>query len=72
MIIEGDAHTYPVTRYDVIWHDIWTYIDRSNLESMDQLEKRYADFCAWQGCWSKELLLARAEFLPRINKLVRN
>ena len=42
-------------RYTVAWHDIWPNPhDVSILPEMDRLERRFARYCDWQGCWGRE------------------
>lgn len=39
--------------FDVVWHDIWTYISSDNLKEMDALEALYKDRCEWQASWCR-------------------
>ena len=64
-IVHADAFrwTPPArARYTVAWHDIWPNPhDPRILVEMDRLEHRYAPYCAWQGCWGRELAEGRRE-----------
>lgn len=56
-IIQHDALTYipPTgTYYDAVFHDIWSYISRDNLEDMKFLHRRYGRLCDWQASWARE------------------
>lgn len=56
-IINADALTYepPAKEYfDVVWHDIWTYISASNLPDMRKLERKYKSRCNWQASWMRD------------------
>ena len=48
--------------YTVGWHDIWPNpYDTTILDEMDQLERRFAPYCTWQGCWSREFTTQRKQ-----------
>lgn len=50
------------TRYDVIYHDIWSDICEDNLADMTILSRRFSRFLApggWQNCWMRETLRAQ-------------
>jgi len=58
VIIRADAMTYkpPVgSRFDAVWHDIWTHICADNLTSMKTLHRRYGNRACWQGSWCRHL-----------------
>lgn len=59
-IHHGDAMTFrfpPGTRWDVIWHDIWSTLCTDNLHEMHKLHRRYGRRCDhWQGSWGREYL----------------
>lgn len=56
-ILHADAFEWlPPKRahYAVVWHDIWpNAYDMANEPEMDRLEKRFAPYCDWQGCWAR-------------------
>lgn len=55
-IIEGDALTYTPPKgqsYDVVWHDIWTFITADNLPEMHKLHRKYGRKAQWQGSWCR-------------------
>lgn len=58
-IAHGDALTWTPpagAHYTVGWHDIWPNpYDPRVLAEMDRLEERFASYCAWQGCWAREV-----------------
>jgi hypothetical protein len=43
------------SRYDFVWHDIWTEITGENLPQMEILHKKYRNRTGWQGSWAKDL-----------------
>lgn len=43
------------TRYDTVWHDIWSNICADNLKEMHQLHRKYGRFADWQGSWGRYL-----------------
>lgn len=57
-IVQADAFAWlppPDARYTVGWHDIWPNPhDRSRWPEMEELERRFAPYCDWQGCWMRE------------------
>jgi len=58
-IVEEDSLTWtPVrgSRFQVVWHDIWTNIDSNNLPQMRLLHERYRRRTEWQGAWSRDML----------------
>lgn len=58
-IIHDDALTWRPqrgTRFDVVWHDIWTDICKDNLPDMRRLHRQHGRRCDWQGSWSREYL----------------
>lgn len=56
-IIEADAFTWEPPhnqRFTVGWHDIWPDPNApENAQEMERLEKRYRNWCDWQGFWPK-------------------
>ncbi len=38
-------------KYDVAWHDIWTFIEPDNLPQMDFLRAKYRPYCKRQMFW---------------------
>jgi len=40
--------------YDVVWHDIWSFISPDNVDEMDTLTEKYRQICDWQGCWKQD------------------
>lgn len=56
-IIHADAFEYKPPKgvvYDVVWHDIWTFICSDNLPEMSKLHRKYAKRTKlWQGSWAK-------------------
>lgn len=46
--------------FDMVWHDIWTYIEKTNLREMDLLRGKFEN--KWQGFWCEN----------EVRKLVRN
>lgn len=62
-IIREDALTYKPpkgTRYDAVFHDIWSFISEKNLPEMRQLHYRYGRLCDWQASWAREYCERRA------------
>lgn len=57
-IVNADAYTWEPpreSRFSVIWHDIWPNPnDAATAAEMARLEKRYRDYCDWQGFWPRE------------------
>jgi hypothetical protein len=57
IIHHADALTWKPPRgvfYDYVWHDIWTFICKDNLESMTKLHKKYGKRCSYQDSWARE------------------
>ena len=57
-IIQADALFYQPkrgTRFDVVWHDIWSNFSADNLPDMARLHRKYGKRCDWQGSWAREL-----------------
>ena len=55
-IHRGDALTFRFPagqRWDLAWHDIWTYISEDNLPEMATLHRRYGSRVGWQGSWAR-------------------
>ena len=55
----ADALTWKAprnTRYDVVWHDIWSDMCSDNLPDMHKLHRRYGHRCDWQGSWGRSIL----------------
>lgn len=55
-IIEHDAMTYKPEKgktYDVVYHDIWTFISADNLKDMKTLHRKYGRRCNWQASWAR-------------------
>jgi hypothetical protein len=54
-IVHTDAFKYvPNEKMDVVWHDIWAFIEKSNYKEMQQLRKNYEKIAKWQGCWCEK------------------
>jgi len=47
--------------WSVAWHDIWPYIDSSNLPEMIQLEAKYQDRVTYQESWLRDDCEAQQE-----------
>ena len=43
-------------RFSVVWHDIWNYICKDNLDDMKRLHRAYGRRCDHQGSWGREYL----------------
>ena len=41
-------------RFDVAWHDIWTWISDENLPEMFRLHRRWGRRVGWQGSWCRD------------------
>ena len=57
-IIHADAYKWKPpkgTKYNYVWHDIWSYISGDNVEGMKKLHRRYGRRTSWQGSWCREL-----------------
>lgn len=57
-IVCADAFEYKPpkgVKYDLVWHDIWTYICADNLPEMTKLHRKYGKKTDWQGSWCKAL-----------------
>ena len=44
------------TRWDYVWHDIWSSICTDNLPEITRLKRKYARMTDWQGAWVEHLL----------------
>lgn len=56
-IIEADALEYKPPKgekYDVVYHDIWTFICGDNVDDMKLLHRRYGRKCDWQASWARD------------------
>jgi len=56
-IICADALMYKPPkgkRYNMVWHDIWSFICSDNLEDMKKLHRKYGRRCDWQGSWCRD------------------
>ncbi len=61
-IIVGDANTHqfaPATRFNYVWHDIWSSISEDNLDQMDTMREHYAPWVRMpyfytQFCWAED------------------
>ncbi len=56
-IIQGDALTIDIpkgSRWNIVWHDIWTNISADNWETMKTLHRRFANRCDWQDSWQRQ------------------
>ncbi|MGH9459369.1 MAG: hypothetical protein ACRD2J_17165 [Thermoanaerobaculia bacterium] len=64
-IVEGDAFAWtpaPWRRFTVGWHDIWPDPRvESNRAEIERLRVHHAPWCAWQGFWPEEYLLAEEQ-----------
>jgi hypothetical protein len=53
-IIHANAFKYKPpkgVKYGAVWHDVWDNISTDNISGMQELCRKYARRCAWQGCW---------------------
>ncbi len=61
-IVHADAFDWSPpadSRYSIGWHDIWPNPQVPEaMQQAEQLERRYAPFCDWQGSWPREYLAA--------------
>lgn len=56
-IIEADALEYRPPKgenYQLVWHDIWTFITSDNLPDMHKLHRRYGRRAEQQMSWARE------------------
>ncbi len=57
-IIHADAFSWSPAdgqRFSVVWHDIWPNpVGIVVAKQMENLERRYQDYCDWQGCWPRD------------------
>ena len=57
-VINADAFKWlppPERRFSVAWHDIWPNPHEPGvLAQAEQLERRYAPYCGWQGNWVRD------------------
>lgn len=45
------------SRWDVVWHDIWTSIPNDDdRKTVATLKRKYARKCKWQGVWCEQYL----------------
>lgn len=60
-IVHSDIRDWTPTgraKFDVIYFDIWSTINSSNLKVMKRLEGQFAPYLkkgGWMGCWAKHL-----------------
>ena len=53
-IVKADAFDFQVRKCpDVVWNDIWDFIDDENLPGMDELEEKYKE-AYWCESWARE------------------
>jgi hypothetical protein len=55
-VVQADAYAYhkqTEDKFDVIWHDIWPTISRSNLKQMSKLKRSWSKRARWQGFWAQ-------------------
>lgn len=58
-IVHADAFDWTPpknTRYNAVWHDIWSDICGDNYESMKKLHRKYGRRCDWQGSWCRDFV----------------
>lgn len=56
-IIEADAFSYKPPKgetYQLVWHDIWTFICADNLPEMHTLHRKYGRRAEYQMSWARE------------------
>ena len=53
--------------FDVVWHDIWTYICPDNLKEMKKLEEKYKPIVTdYQASWAKRECQMMERRMPRV------
>lgn len=57
------------TRWDIVWHDIWTNIPtEEDKADITRLKRKYARRCKWQGVWAEK----EHKRIPRVHKQMMN
>ena len=70
-VVNADAFEWmplPGQRFSVAWHDIWPNPHEPGvLTQAEQLERRYAPYCGWQGNWIRDYrAVEKTERLARV------
>ena len=55
-IQQADAFTWKPngSKFNVVWHDIWSNICGDNYESMKKLHRKYGRLTEWQDSWCRD------------------
>lgn len=69
-IIHEDIFVYETEeKFDMVWHDIWTYIEKTNLREMNLLRGKFKS--QWQGFWCESEVRELVKSY-RDNKMLEN